>query len=306
MSGHPNLQDLPGLVVHHEEHVQRPEEHRPHPEEVARPDVLGMACQEPPPGGRWDAVIGPAHVLGDGPGRHRESQPRELCLDTPLSPQAILDGHAPDQGPQGPRQGRPTAPPSLPGPPPPIGRPSPAMPAEHGVRLDDEQEVAPCEEPIDRRESRTGGRRRGTSGVASGVAARATAGAGTDSPTIKSALGVNHAAIALPAHLITLTSLPSFPCRKGFTRPGEKERRWIEFLRPTGSRPQAHRAQRGTGPPPRAPPVILPPATRHGPRPLPALRGRATLWPPRNPLAGSSRGPGELREVPENMLLRRL
>ena len=99
MSGHPNLQDLPSLVVHHEEDVQRPEEHRPHPEEVARPDVLGMVCQQLPPGGRGDAVIGPPHVLGDGPGRHGESEPRELCLDTPLSPQAILDGHAPDQGP---------------------------------------------------------------------------------------------------------------------------------------------------------------------------------------------------------------
>ncbi len=51
MSGHPNLQDLPGLVVHHEEDVQRPEEHRPHAEEVARPDVLGMARQELPPTG---------------------------------------------------------------------------------------------------------------------------------------------------------------------------------------------------------------------------------------------------------------
>jgi xanthine dehydrogenase molybdenum-binding subunit len=86
MSSHPNLQDLPSLVMHHEEDVQRPEEHRPYPEEVARPDVLGMAGQERPPGGRWNAVVGPAHVLGDGPGRHRESQPRELCLDTPLSP----------------------------------------------------------------------------------------------------------------------------------------------------------------------------------------------------------------------------
>jgi hypothetical protein len=147
MSGHPNLQDLPSLVVHHEEYVQRSEEDRPHPEEVARPDILGMVCQQRPPGGREDAVIGPPHVLGDGPGRHGESEPRELCLDTPLSPQAILDGHAPDQGPQGPLQGRPTTPPSWPGPPPPKGRPSPAMPAEHGVRLDDEERVAPCGEP---------------------------------------------------------------------------------------------------------------------------------------------------------------
>jgi hypothetical protein len=36
VSGHPNLQDLSSLVVHHEEDVQRPEEHCPHPEEVAR------------------------------------------------------------------------------------------------------------------------------------------------------------------------------------------------------------------------------------------------------------------------------
>jgi hypothetical protein len=100
----------------------------------------------PRPGGRGHAVIGAAHILGDGPGRHGESQPRELCLDTSLSPQAILDGHAPDQGPQDPRQGRPTAPRSWPGPPPPIGRPSPAMPAEHGVQLDDEERVTPCEE----------------------------------------------------------------------------------------------------------------------------------------------------------------
>jgi hypothetical protein len=49
MSGHPSLQDLPGPVVHHEEDVQRPEEHGPHAEEVARPDVLGLARQELPP-----------------------------------------------------------------------------------------------------------------------------------------------------------------------------------------------------------------------------------------------------------------
>src|SRR4029450_12612778 len=45
------------------------------------------------------------------------------------------------------RRVRPTAPPSWPGPPPPIGRPSPAMPAEHGVRLDDEERVAPFGKP---------------------------------------------------------------------------------------------------------------------------------------------------------------
>jgi hypothetical protein len=36
---------------------------------------------------------------------------------------------------------------SAPGSLPPIGRPSPAMPAEHGIRLDDEERVAPCRKP---------------------------------------------------------------------------------------------------------------------------------------------------------------
>jgi hypothetical protein len=59
----------------------------------------------------------------------------------------IRDGHSPDQGPEGTPQGRPTTSPSFPGPPPPIGRPSPAMPAEHGVRLDDEERVVPSGKP---------------------------------------------------------------------------------------------------------------------------------------------------------------
>jgi len=51
MSGHPSLQNLAGLVVHHEEDVQRLEEDRVNTEEVARPDVLGMARQELAPTG---------------------------------------------------------------------------------------------------------------------------------------------------------------------------------------------------------------------------------------------------------------
>src|SRR5262249_32371603 len=51
MPGYPNLHDLPGLVAHHEEDVQRLEEDRANREEVARPDLLGMAPQELPPTG---------------------------------------------------------------------------------------------------------------------------------------------------------------------------------------------------------------------------------------------------------------
>ncbi len=53
---------------------------------------------------------------------------------------------------------------------------------------------------------------------------------------IKSALDVNHAAIALPAHLITLN--PFLPCPDGesFTGPDRRKARRMKFLRPTGWR----------------------------------------------------------------------
>jgi hypothetical protein len=89
----------------------------------------------------------------------------------------------------------------------------------------------------DRRESRPDGRRHGAVGVAPGVAARSTADAGTDFSTIKSALGFAHAEIALLAHLIMLTPSPSVHDLPGvFHKAWHKERRWIEFLRPTGER----------------------------------------------------------------------
>ena len=52
-------------------------------------------------------------------------------------------------------------------------------------------------------------------------------------PTIKSALGFAHAAIALPAHLIMLTPPSILDLPGSFTRPGRRKGRGIEFLRPT-------------------------------------------------------------------------
>src|SRR5262249_52239479 len=60
MPGYPNLHDLPSLVAHHEEDVQRLEEDRANREEVARPDVLRLARQELPPAGRPDGATRPA------------------------------------------------------------------------------------------------------------------------------------------------------------------------------------------------------------------------------------------------------
>ena len=148
MSGHPNLQDLPSLVVHHEEDVQRPEEHRPHPEEVARPDVLGMDGSTT--SARWAR------------GRHRRAGACTWRRSGPTPPNPSRASSAwtrrcPHRrfstdirrikARSARRRGGRPAPPSWPGPPSPIGRPSPAMPTEHGIRLDDEERVAPCGKP---------------------------------------------------------------------------------------------------------------------------------------------------------------
>ena len=147
MPGYPNLHDLPGLVAHHEEDVQRLEEDRANREEVARPDVLRLARQELPPAGRRDAAIRSAPVRGDGPSRHDEPQPCELCLDAALSSEGVLRGHPPDESPQLPRDAGSPAARSPSGPPAPVGRPPPAMPAEHGGGLDHEEALAPSGHP---------------------------------------------------------------------------------------------------------------------------------------------------------------
>ena len=49
---------------------------------------------------------------------------------------------------------------------------------------------------------------------------------------IRSALDVNHAAIAFPAHLITLNPLPSLSWREVFHGPGQKERAVDRVLAP--------------------------------------------------------------------------
>jgi hypothetical protein len=83
----------------------------------------------------------------DGPHRHREPEPRELRLDAALPPAAILRGHPVDEGTQFPRDMGPPASRSSPRPPSPVGRPSPAVPAEHGRGLNDEEELAPLGHP---------------------------------------------------------------------------------------------------------------------------------------------------------------
>jgi hypothetical protein len=93
------------------------------------------------------------------------------------------------------------------------------------------------EATIDRRESRTGGRCRATSGAASGAPAHATAGAGRDSPRSRP-LGVEPRRNRLPRPPDHARLPPVLPLTEGFHRPaGRRKVVWIEFLRPTGLEP---------------------------------------------------------------------
>ena len=182
VSGHPNLQDLPGLVVHDEEDVQRPEEHRPHPEEVARPDVLGMALSRT--SARW--ARGRRHRACACTWRRSVPTPGIPTGRAPPGRAVVPKGDSRRPS----AESRPVSHPAGE-----ADRPSfvagiatanrPSIPVDaSGARCPAERRAGTLaiEEPIDRRESRTGGRCRATSGAASGAPAQATAGAGRDSP----------------------------------------------------------------------------------------------------------------------------
>src|SRR5215469_17369071 len=87
------------------------------------------------------------HVLGNGSGRHLESEPRQLGLDPSLIPQDVLRGHASDEQSE---LFADRAPPAISWrsrPPTPIAPPPLPMPANHRFGLHDEQRLAPAPEP---------------------------------------------------------------------------------------------------------------------------------------------------------------
>src|SRR6516162_9385477 len=81
-------------VTDHEEGIEGLEPHCLDTEEVTSPDLCSVPPEKGSPAGRWFAVMPNAHVLGNGPCRDREFQPRQLRLDAPLTPQDVLRGHA--------------------------------------------------------------------------------------------------------------------------------------------------------------------------------------------------------------------
>jgi hypothetical protein len=94
MPGYLDMEHFTAGVTDHEEGIEGLELQRLDTEEVTSPDRRGVPFEKGSPTGRWFAVMPNAHVLGNGSRRDRESQPRQLRLDSPLTPQDVLRGHA--------------------------------------------------------------------------------------------------------------------------------------------------------------------------------------------------------------------
>jgi hypothetical protein len=92
-----DVQDLAAGMMDHEKDIEGSEKDRLDAEEITSPDITGVPLEEFPPTRRRSPVIGSAQVLGDGPGRDSKSQPGEFGLQSPLTPQGVLRGHASDE-----------------------------------------------------------------------------------------------------------------------------------------------------------------------------------------------------------------
>src|SRR6266542_4145824 len=92
-SGHPGDAHTPGPHLDEEQHVEGPQEHRLHREEVAAHDARCLRPQELRPGGAgaswcwWDA--GPAEKRADGSRADPVAESLQLALD-PDDPQPGL------------------------------------------------------------------------------------------------------------------------------------------------------------------------------------------------------------------------
>jgi hypothetical protein len=86
----------PGLDLHHEEHVQAPEEHGVDVEEVGGQDPGCLGGQELAPGRRRPAwrggEPGGGHDPADGSRGDAVAEAEELTLDAPVAPPRVLPG----------------------------------------------------------------------------------------------------------------------------------------------------------------------------------------------------------------------
>src|SRR5712692_5336640 len=146
MLRHPYMHNLPCCMMNQKEHIRYLKRQRPHREEIARPEVLGMLGEEILPVRRGRSFPRPSRVLPDRPWRDDKPEPQQLCHDAPLAPEGIFFRHPADQLPYFKRY--PSASRFLGARlPAPVGTPTAFMPPQYGLGLDDHQTLPPAGKP---------------------------------------------------------------------------------------------------------------------------------------------------------------
>lgn len=135
------VRDAPSMMLQHYEYKQESEVQGGNQEEIHRDELFGVVLQESPPRlRRWLAVSD--HVVGDRGFRNLNSEFQQLSMNPRRSPERICQTHLTDQIPSflGNDRSANTLSSTLPSP---VQPKSPPMPADHGLRLDDQQHRPP-------------------------------------------------------------------------------------------------------------------------------------------------------------------
>src|ERR1035437_2949172 len=130
-------------MLDHEETVQQLERHRRHREEIERGDHLPVIVQEgEPPLSRVATPADPPKIPGYTPFRKHETELLKFAVDPRGAPLWVLLCQASDQNTNLLTDLRSAG--AWPGSPTPIAPEAGAVPADHGLGLDDEQDVGPA------------------------------------------------------------------------------------------------------------------------------------------------------------------
>lgn len=141
MRGDSEMQDLPAIMGEHHEHVEQPEAHRRHDEQVAGRDLARMIAEEGEPALAVPRPAASHSVLGDRGLGEVVTEQAQLELEAGYSPERILARETADQEDHALRDGRPTW---LAGFESPEQAPALAVPPNHGLRLNEHEAGAPA------------------------------------------------------------------------------------------------------------------------------------------------------------------
>src|SRR6266571_9541467 len=135
------LNQLPALVADEEEHIKGLEADRLHHEQVRRPDALDLIPQKRFPGLSSLPLGAPPSIAANRSIADHDRQLEEFSADALGAPQRVFPRHSSNQLPHFWAQPGPAQPTARP--PAPVQAPTPAMPADHRLRLHDPQFASP-------------------------------------------------------------------------------------------------------------------------------------------------------------------